>query len=72
MRKYDFTNSFGEYFALNDNYNTRDDMAVRRTFSGLAKLIYPDENMTKDEAREAIKYIVKYLEKTGELNVAEE
>lgn len=33
MRKYDFTNLFGEYFALNGNYNTRDDTAVRRTFS---------------------------------------
>lgn len=45
MRKYDFTNSFGEYFALNDNFNTRDDTAVRRTFSGLAKLIYPNEQI---------------------------
>lgn len=59
MRKYDFTNSFGEYFALNDNYNTRDDTAVRRTFSGLAKLIYPDENMTKEEAREILEYSIE-------------
>lgn len=59
MRKYDFTNSFGEYFALNDNYNTRDDTSVRRTFSGLAKLIYPDENMTKEEAREILEYSIE-------------
>lgn len=59
MRKYDFTNSFGEYFALNENYNTRDDTAVRRTFSGLAKLIYPDENMTKEEARELLEYSIE-------------
>lgn len=59
MRKYDFTNSFGEYFALNDNYNTRDDTAVRRTFSGLAKLIYPNENMTKEETREILEYSIE-------------
>jgi ATP-dependent Lon protease len=59
MRKYDFTNSFGEYFEFNKNYNTRDDTAVRRTFSGLAKLIYPDENMTKEEARELLEYSIE-------------
>ena len=59
MRKYDFTNSFSEYFALNRNYNTRDDTAVRRTFSGMAKLIYPDEQMTKEEARELLEYSIE-------------
>lgn len=59
MRKYDFTNSFGNYFALNDNYNTRDDTAVRRTFSGMAKLIFPDEQMTKEECRELLEYCIE-------------
>ena len=59
MRKYDFTNSFGNYFALNDNYNTRDDTAVRRTFSGMAKLIYPNEEMTKEECRELLEYCIE-------------
>jgi len=59
MRKYDFTNSFGAYFSLNDNYNTRDDAAVRRTFSGLAKLIYPNEKMSKEETREILEYSIE-------------
>ena len=59
MRKYDFTNLFSEWFELNDNYNTRDDTAVRRTFSGLAKLIYPNEKMTKEEARELLVYSIE-------------
>lgn len=59
MRKYDFTNSFGNYFALNDNYNTRDDTAVRRTFSGMAKLIFPDEQMSKEECRELLEYCIE-------------
>ena len=59
MRKYDFTNSFSEYFSLNRNYNTRDDTAVRRTFSGLAKLVYPNEKMTKEEVRELLAYSIE-------------
>ena len=59
MRKFDFTNSFGEYFELNRNFNTRDETAVRRTFSGLAKIIYPDEVMTKEEMRELLEYSIE-------------
>ncbi len=59
MRKFDYTNSFGEYFELNANFNTRDDTAVRRTFSGLAKLIYPDEVMSKAEIRELLEYAIE-------------
>lgn len=59
MRKYDFTNSFGEYFELNHNFNTRDDTAVRRTFSGMAKLLYPNEEITKEEARELLEYAIE-------------
>ena len=59
MRKYDFTNSFSEYFSLNKDFNTRDTIAVGRTFSGLAKLIYPTEEMTKEEAREILEYAIE-------------
>ncbi len=59
MRKYDFTNSFSEYCSLNDQFNTRDTIAVGRTFSGLAKLIYPDERMTKEETRELLEYAIE-------------
>lgn len=59
MRRYDFTNSFSEYFALNDQFNTRDTIAVGRTFSGLAKLIFPNEIMSKEETRELLEYAIE-------------
>lgn len=59
MRKYDFTNSYGEYFALNDQFNTRDTIAVGRTFSGLCKLIFPNEVMDKEECRELLEYSIE-------------
>lgn len=59
MRRYDFTDSFGRYFALNSNHNARDDTAVRRTFSGLAKMLYPDEQMSKEECRQLLAYSIE-------------
>ena len=59
MRRYDFTDLFSQYFELNDKFKTRDDTAVRRTFSGMAKLIYPDEKMTKEEVRELLEYCIE-------------
>lgn len=59
MRKYDFTNSFSEYFALNDQFNTRDTIAVGRTFSGLAKLVFPNEIMSKEDTRELLEYAIE-------------
>ena len=59
MRKYDFTALFSEWFEFNDNYNTRDDTAVRRTFSGLAKLIYPDGQIDKEGAEELLEYSIE-------------
>ena len=59
MRRYDFTNSYSEYFTLNRDFNTRDTIAVGRTFSGLVKLIYPDERMSKEETRELLEYAIE-------------
>lgn len=59
MRRYDFTNAFSEYFALNNCFNTRDTIAVGRTFSGLAKLIYPNAKMSKEEAEELLEYAIE-------------
>lgn len=59
MRRYDLTDAFSSYFSLNGCFNTRDDTAVRRTFSGLAKLIYPNEEMNKEETRELLVYAIE-------------
>ena len=59
MRKYDFTNLFGQYFSLNSKFSTRDEIAVRKTFSGLAKLIFPDESISKEDAKELLIYSIE-------------
>ena len=59
MRRYDFTNNYSDFFELNRCFNTRDTIAVGRTFSGMAKLVYPDERMNKEETRELLEYAIE-------------
>lgn len=59
MRKYDFSHEFDAYFRLNKDFNKRDEIAVRKTFSGLAKLLFPDENISKDYAAMLLEYAIE-------------
>ncbi|OOB75055.1 ATP-dependent Lon protease [Clostridium haemolyticum] len=56
MRKRSFTDSINKYFKLGNNLNQRDVIAVRKTVSGLIKLIYPNGEFTKEELEEILKY----------------
>lgn len=59
MRKRDFTHHLDEYFRLNSELNTRDEIGVRKTFSGLMKLLFPDERMTREDARMILEYAIE-------------
>lgn len=59
MRKRTFSDVIFKYFKIGNNLNQRDVIAVKKTFSGLAKLIYPDGNFGKDEAAEILEYALE-------------
>ncbi len=59
MRRYDFSHVFDGIFALNGQFNKRDDIAVRQTVSALAKLLYPDQNIEKEDLREILEYAIE-------------
>ena len=59
MRKKDCTHLLDAYFCLNNKFNKRDEIAVRKTMSGLIKLIFPDENVTEDEMRRLLEYAIE-------------
>ena len=59
MRARDYTHLFDEWFRLNDQFNRRDETGVRKTFAGLAKLLYPDGHMGKEDARELLEYAIE-------------
>jgi len=51
-RKLNFTEKLDHFYSLGDHLNARDSKAVRKTVSGLVKLIHPSGKVTKDELRE--------------------
>ena len=56
MRKRSYADNINRFFKLGNNLNQRDVIAVKKTFSGLMKLIYPDENITREQAQEILEY----------------
>ena len=59
MRKRDYTHYIDEHFRLNGEINKRDEIGVRKTFSGLAKLIFPDGQMDKDGVAMILEYAIE-------------
>jgi ATP-dependent Lon protease len=56
MRKETYSDALDKYFRLGDNLNQRDVIAVRKTVSGLIKLLYPNGEYTKEELEEVLSY----------------
>jgi len=56
LQKYNFSNAIEKYFKLGSDLNQRDVKAVKKTVSGLLKILHPDENYTKEDVREALEY----------------
>jgi len=59
LRKYDFTHLADKYVDFDPSFTGRDKMAIKKTFSGLAKLLYPNQEMTEKEALELIDFAVE-------------
>lgn len=50
MRDFDYSSYYKEWYTLSDSISTRDKDGINKTFSGLMKLLFPDEKITKDQA----------------------
>jgi ATP-dependent Lon protease len=59
MRKRSFADAFDKYFNLGSHLNQRDTIAVRKTVSGMVKLIYPHGEFEKDDMEEILKYALE-------------
>jgi ATP-dependent Lon protease len=59
FRKYDYTNLVDQYVDFDPSYTGRDKNAIRKTFSGLVKLLYPNKQMSEKEALELIDFAVE-------------
>ncbi len=54
LRHHNFTEMIDRHFSLGSHLNARDVKAVRKTVSGLIKLLYPSGEMSKEELSELV------------------
>ncbi len=59
MRKWNFSDAIAKYFKLGNNLNQRDTIAVKRTVSGLLKLLYPNGEYEKEDVRLCLEYALE-------------
>jgi ATP-dependent Lon protease len=59
MRKHSFGDAIERFFKLGNNLNQRDTIAVRRTVSGLLKLLYPRGDYDKEAVRRCLEYALE-------------
>ncbi|MGL5980550.1 MAG: protease Lon-related BREX system protein BrxL [Phocaeicola sp.] len=56
MRKRSFSDAIQKYFRLGKDLNQRDVIAVKKTVSGLLKLLFPNGEFEKEEVRLCLEY----------------
>lgn len=56
LRKLNYSDSIYQYFKLGKDLNQRDTIAVKRTVSGLVKLLFPDGQFTKADIQKCLEY----------------
>ncbi|MCP4158875.1 MAG: BREX system Lon protease-like protein BrxL [Deltaproteobacteria bacterium] len=59
QRKYDFSTIMDDKITLDGSLTTRDKTAIRKSFSGLVKLIYPHQELTEAEVLELLNFSIE-------------
>lgn len=58
-RSEDFSDRYEEFFTLDHSISTRDQDGIRKTFSGLMKLVHPEGEATKDEIQTLLEFAIE-------------
>jgi ATP-dependent Lon protease len=59
MRKRSYGDAIDQFYKLGNNLNQRDVIGVRKTVSGLTKLLYPHGEFTREDVEEILKYALE-------------
>jgi len=59
LRKHNYTEVIDRYFSLGSHLNARDRKAVRRTVSGLVKIVHPHGEPSEDDLREILEFAIE-------------
>lgn len=66
MRKRSFADAIDKHFKLGNNLNQRDVIAVRKTVSGLLKLLHPHAAYSKEDVRLCLEYALQVRRRVKE------
>lgn len=66
LRKDNYTNAIDEYFTLGSQMRQRDTKPVRKTVSGLIKLLHPDGKYTKEDIRMYLEWAIEMRRRVKE------
>lgn len=58
-RSEDFSDKYKDYFTLDNSISTRDQDGIRKTFSGLMKLVHPTGEASEDEVRALLEFAIE-------------
>lgn len=59
LRKADYSGILDKYVDLHGSLSTRDKTAIRKSFSGMAKLLYPNREMDQEEVLELLNFAIE-------------
>ncbi len=59
LRKADYTGLMDQYFELDGSLTARDKIAIRKSFSGFMKLLYPHKELTLEQAKEILDFSIE-------------
>lgn len=66
LRKISYADAYTHYFRLGNNLNQRDVIAVKKTVSGLVKLIHPDGDFDREDVEEILRFALEMRRRVKE------
>lgn len=66
LRKDSYVNAMDEYFTFGSQLKQRDTKPIRKTVSGLIKLMHPDGNFTKEDVRRYLEFGIEMRRRVKE------
>ncbi len=66
LRKESYVNAMDEYFTFGAQLRQRDTKPIRKTVSGLIKLMHPDGNFTKEDVRRYLEFAIEMRRRVKE------
>lgn len=59
LRNHDYSDHYAEHFSLSEDISTRDRDGIKKTFSGLMKILFPGGSATEKEVEEVLRFSIE-------------